>query len=105
MAMSFVSAAYVIVQSTEAVAAYTAPFFEGYYYQYAGASALANDIGLYELISFILWALFSLSISVASMYMNGKAWKLMDDRTAGVKVGGSGGLVLDPLSGAKIFTL
>lgn len=103
--MSFVAAAYVVVQSTEAVAAYTAPFFEGYYYQYAGASSLANDIGLYELISFILWALFSLAISIVSMYMNGKAWELMDERNAGVKVGGQGGLALDPLTGAKIFTL
>lgn len=105
MAMSFVSAAWVIVQSTEAVAAYTAPFFEGYYYQYAGASTLSNQIGLYELISFILWALFSLSISIASMYLNGKAWSLMDERYIGVKTDGHDGLALDPLSGAKIFTL
>jgi hypothetical protein len=105
MAMSFVSAAYVIVQSTEAVTAYTSPFFEGYYYQYAGASTLANNIGLYELISFILWALFSLTISIVSMYLNGKAWSLMDERNAGIKIGGQGGLALDPLTGAKIFTL
>lgn len=74
MAMSFVAAGWVIVQSTEAVASYTAPFFEGYYYTYAGASRLANNIGLYELIAFILWALYSLSISIATLYMNGKAW-------------------------------
>lgn len=105
LSMSFVAAAWVIVQSTEAVAAYTAPFFEGYYFTYAGASTLANNIGLYELISFILWAFFSLAISIATMWLNSKAWSMMEAREAGVLVGGTGGIVLDPVTGAKIFTL
>lgn len=39
------------------------------------------------------------------MWLNGKAWNLMEEREAGVLVGGKGGIVLDPVTGAKIFTL
>lgn len=103
--MSFVAAAWVIVQGTEAVAAYSGDFFEAYYFRYAGSSTIGNDFGLYELIAFIMYAVWSLSISIWSIMTAMKVWNLVDQRVAESTQGGSGGIIMDPLTAAKFFTL
>jgi hypothetical protein len=103
LAMNFVAAAWVVVQGTEAVASYTGYFFESYYFRYAGATDIGDQVGQYEVISFILWAVFSLLITLASLYFNYTVWGELDARVADAAK--YNGIVADPLTSAKIFTL
>jgi hypothetical protein len=72
LAMSFVSAAYVVVQATEATTAYTGKFVEGYYFRYAGGSILSNNLGYYEVAAFILYAIWSFGLTAFALYQTGK---------------------------------
>lgn len=83
LTMSWVSAAWVIVNGTQAVAAFTGNFKEGYYATYAGASGIGNNLGLYELISFLLYAVWSLSVTLGSLYITSRTWTMTDARVEG----------------------
>lgn len=103
--MNFVAAAWVVVQGTEAVASFTSYFFESYYFRYAGATSMGNNVGIYELVSYILWAVFSLSITGASLYLSYTIWGAVDARVAAAEAAGGLGIIMDPVTAVKLFVL
>lgn len=105
LTMNFLSAAWVVVQGTEAVAARSGDFFESYYFTYGGASDIGNQVGLYELISFITYAGFSLTTTLVSLWFTSNIWAAMDQRAIDVVNDGQGGIVIDPVTAGKLFTL
>lgn len=105
LAMSFVSAAYVVVQATEATTAYTGFFVEGYYFRYAGGSILSNNLGYYEVAAFILYAIWSFGLTAFALYQTGQLLNMLEVREVGVKKDGQGGVAMDDIQAMKFFTL
>jgi len=102
LTMSWVSAAWVIVNATQAVAAFEGDFKESYWATYSGASAIGDNLGLYELISFLAYAMWSLTVTLGSLYVTSNVWTMTDNRVAGAS---AGSIVVDPLTAVKFFTL
>lgn len=106
LVMSFVAAAYVIVKTVDAGVSYTGLFVEGYAAEYRGGSTSWGDnLGLFELIAIILFSLWSLIMTITSLFAASEVWEKMEARVIGVTTEGSGGVALSDDVAMKIFTL
>lgn len=105
LTMCFASAAYVIVMAVKAAINYTQAFVNAYAFEYRGNSVWGNQLGLYELIAFILFAVWSLSTTIGAFYSMRRIMDMLQEKEIGVKKDGFGGVMLDDIQAMKFFTL
>ena len=75
---SFVGSAYIIVKTVESGVSMT----KGYYATFAGKSAFADRLLIYEVVVIVLWEAFALLMSLSALYGAYMFWGKLDDRMA-----------------------
>lgn len=106
LTMCFVSAAYVIVKTVDAGINWTHASIVEYAHVYRnGANAWAWNLGLYELLGIFLFSLWSLVLTMVSLYGAGHVWTMVEERKIGAETEGTFGEVFDIVQAMKFFTL
>ena len=104
MMMAFVSSAYVITKTIDAVIKWSLGAYE-YAFSYRGGSEFGNYMALYELIAIIVSEGWALALTLMSLMWSFDLWALMEKREFQVKTEGSGGVPIDHIDAIKFFTL
>lgn len=106
LTMCFVSAAYVMVKTTEAAINWTSASIIEYAHKYRGGSETwGNNLGLFELFGIILFSLWSLMLTMVSLVGASQLWTLVETRELGAKTEGKFGEAFDIVQAMKFFTL
>jgi len=106
MIASFVSAAYVIKMSVDAVIAHTSAFQQGYAAVYRnGSETWGYNLGIFELVALGSYQLWAFVLTVLAIVGSMEIWNMIEAREVAVKEEGLGGTPFDAIEAMKFFVL